>query len=551
MAKPGKRKGSNNFQFRRAAPNDIWVKRKQLAALGLVVKREVTQTLRTSDPREAKLIQAELSAEWDARWKRWRETLARGPQALDERQQWAVATSATRRVLDDYQKRTGERFDWRHSAKATRWKQLLGASERLAGAIMALVDRELDALGLVVTAKVRRAIGDKLVGYDPEGVRAAIDKHKGAGEPQVAWQDVGDLERAVEALHRQQATGDFSSPEFLTKRPGLEVLRGFSQSPPPFTFDQLFDTWETWGKGPDERRSVDTVQRYRRELTKLSHHLGHDDPAMVTMDDAAAYLKHISQGKPDGKSPAQKNLHNRMSILATLFAAGVKARKLGDNPFKSVIPAKAAPGAKVAKRRGFTDAEATKVLRAARREQDTWRRWGPWLMAYSGMRVAESGQLRKQDIETGDGATFIHIRTEAGHVKNGTNRLVPVHAALVAEGFLTFVEGAVTERLFPQACLDRQGHRVRAKDGKPNDRKAHALNSWVRKTVGIKDKTLDPNHAWRHRFRTAAQIAGMDVVATDRIVGHSDGHMRNTYLTDDMRGLLVREMAKFPALTFK
>jgi hypothetical protein len=47
MAKPSKRKGSNKFQFRRATPNDIWVKRKQLAALGLVVKREVTQTLGT------------------------------------------------------------------------------------------------------------------------------------------------------------------------------------------------------------------------------------------------------------------------------------------------------------------------------------------------------------------------------------------------------------------------------------------------------------------------------------------------------------------------
>lgn len=551
MAKPGKRKGSKNLQFRRAAPNDIWAKRKQLTALGLIVKREVTQTLGTSEPREAKRLQAELSAEWDARWQRWRETLASGPQVLDERQQWAVATAITRRVLDDYQKRTGERFDWRHSAKAARWKQLLGVSERIAGTIMALVDRELDALGLVVAAKVRHAIGDKLVGYDPEAVRAAIEKHKGAGEPQVAWQDVGDLERAVEALHKQQATGDFSGPEFLTKRPGLEALREFSQAAPHLTFEGLFEIWETWGKGPDESRSVDTVQRYRRELTKLSRHLGHDDPALVTMDDAAAYLTHISQRQIDGKRPAQKNLHNRMSILATLFAAGVKARKLIDNPFKSVIPAKAGPGAKVAKRRGFTDAEAVKVLRAARREQDTWRRWGPWLMAYSGMRVAEAGQLRKQDIEIGDDATIIHIRTAAGHVKNGTDRLVPAHAALVAEGFLAFVEKVGTEQLFPQACLDKQGRRMRPKDGKPNDRKAHALGSWVRSTVGIVDETLDPNHAWRHRFRTMAEMAGLATVATDRMVGHSDGHMRNTYLTDEMRGLLVREMAKFPTLSLK
>ena len=67
MAKPGKRKGSNKFQFRRAAPNEFWVERKQLTALGLVVKSKVTQTQNMSDTRDAKSNQTTLSAKWDAR----------------------------------------------------------------------------------------------------------------------------------------------------------------------------------------------------------------------------------------------------------------------------------------------------------------------------------------------------------------------------------------------------------------------------------------------------------------------------------------------------
>lgn len=167
---------------------------------------------------------------------------------------------------------------------------------------------------------------------------------------------------------------------------------------------------------------------------------------MVTLDDAAEYLKHISRTGPDGKAPAQKNLHNRISILATLFAAGVGAEKLSTNPFKSIIPAKSLRGAKPP-RRAFTEDEARIILRAARQQQDSWLRWGPWLMAYSGMRVTEAGQLRKIDIERNGDASFIHIRAAAGHVKNGADRLIPVHAALVTEGFLSFVASTTSERL--------------------------------------------------------------------------------------------------------
>ncbi|MGH6908183.1 MAG: DUF6538 domain-containing protein, partial [Aestuariivirga sp.] len=90
MAKPGKRQGSSKFQFRRMTPSDLWRQRDALKALGFTVRREVSQSLDTRDPREAKQRQSQLSAEWDARWQSWRYALANGPRVLTQKQVFAL-----------------------------------------------------------------------------------------------------------------------------------------------------------------------------------------------------------------------------------------------------------------------------------------------------------------------------------------------------------------------------------------------------------------------------------------------------------------------------
>jgi integrase len=169
-------------------------------------------------------------------------------------------------------------------------------------------------------------------------------------------------------------------------------------------------------------------------------------------------------------------------------------------------------------------------------------------MAYSGMLVTEAGQLRVMDIEVDGDGGFIHLRQKAGHVKNKTDRIVPIHQALIAEGFLEFVRSVKGERLFPQACLNRKGERFNAK-GEPQDQGAHGLANWVG-TLGLPkdDPTLSPNHAWRHRFRVEAVKASMQREAVNRIVGHAEGDMGETYEQDPFREVLTREMGKFLAL---
>jgi integrase len=106
--------------------------------------------------------------------------------------------------------------------------------------------------------------------------------------------------------------------------------------------------------------------------------------------------------------------------------------------------------------KAFTNDEVLTILKATlepsvSREGEHLRnakRWCPWLMAYSGARVNEITQLRKEDIFNKDGMWIMRITPDAGRVKTKAYRLVPLHSHLVDQGFLKFVEGRPKGPLF-------------------------------------------------------------------------------------------------------
>jgi integrase len=91
--------------------------------------------------------------------------------------------------------------------------------------------------------------------------------------------------------------------------------------------------------------------------------------------------------------------------------------------------------------------------------------------------------------------------------------MIPLHPALIAEGFLRYVEALpVGASLFGDLRPDTFGTL------KGTATKKHGR--WVRRTVGIVDKTKDPAHAWRHRFEDQARRAGVPQNVTDALLGH-------------------------------
>lgn len=190
--------------------------------------------------------------------------------------------------------------------------------------------------------------------------------------------------------------------------------------------------------------------------------------------------------------------------------------------------------------------EARTILRASleptgSREGEDLRnakRWCPWLMAYSGARVNEITQLRKEDIFEQDGVIVMSLTPGAGTIKSKAFRLVPLHSHLIGQGFMRFVQERPHGPLFynpakrrTDAAINRQSNRLGSK-----------LAEWVR-SLGIDG--VKPNHAWRHLFISLAVRHQLDPRASKAITGHAATDVHETYITDYV-DVLARELEKMP-----
>jgi len=69
------------------------------------------------------------------------------------------------------------------------------------------------------------------------------------------------------------------------------------------------------------------------------------------------------------------------------------------------------------------------------------------------------------------------------------------------------------------------------------------LSQWVRKTVGVDDTGVGPNHAWRHRFKTLCRNAEIDEQYADAITGHAPASQGRAYGSIPVASL-YREICK-------
>jgi len=82
------------------------------------------------------------------------------------------------------------------------------------------------------------------------------------------------------------------------------------------------------------------------------------------------------------------------------------------------------------------------------------------LGAYSGARLSEICQLRVQDIAEVNGIWCMKIVPEAGSVKTaGSERIVPLHPAVIEAGFLQYGSNLTSGPIFPALPPDRFGKR--------------------------------------------------------------------------------------------
>lgn len=293
----------------------------------------------------------------------------------------------------------------------------------------------------------------------------------------------------------------------------------------------LLELFDRYAAVPGRR--VKSMRQWRSHIASLVSFLGHDNALAVTerqLVDWRNSLRDVPNAK--GKMLDAKTINGSyLGAVKAMFRWAKDDGAIATNPALEVQPVKVIRKVKL-RDKDLTLDEAKLILRAtlkpaAGREGADLRnakRWLPWLMAYSGARIAEVAQLRKADILVEDGIHAMRFTPEAGPIKTNEARTVPLHSDIVSQGFLDWVASRPEGPLFfdpakrrSDDAINRQANRLGSK-----------LASWVR-SLGIDDAALKPNHAWRHLFNTLAVRHDLHPRAARAILGHAPGNVNESY----------------------
>ena len=296
---------------------------------------------------------------------------------------------------------------------------------------------------------------------------------------------------------KRNAEGDYSPDPKAIRFPPVETVAAAKRKQ---TITGLFDHW--WKEAKATGRTQSTHDTYRGAIDRLVKHLDHDDASRISEADMLAFkdarLKVVTAKTfKDGDLPGIKSV----------FGWAVDNRKLTKNP-ANAVKIKSSKRI-VTRQKGFTDQESSDVFRVClsyvRKPKEFLRtaatkRWTPLIAAYTGCRINEALQLRKEDVRENSLRHIFDLNPLAGGIKTGIFRLVPIHQHLIELGLLEFVEESDDGPLFAEGCYTQVVALVR--------------------TV-VTDERVQPNHAWRHRFKTISRDLGFDPRVVDAIQGHA------------------------------
>ncbi|WLA83215.1 tyrosine-type recombinase/integrase [Bradyrhizobium elkanii] len=252
---------------------------------------------------------------------------------------------------------------------------------------------------------------------------------------------------------------------------------------------------------------------FKASIDKFVAFIGRDDVVELSADDIRGWLAHLKESR------SLSDVRIRDGYLAAIKTVLNSARKrglIGKNPCDAV-QYDGEPEERT-REKDLRDGEVYAILKASLQPQEgvgedvaAARRWVPWLLAYTGARVAEMTRLESKHIIPEAGVWGIDIQRS----KNGRPRIVPIHRDLIAQGFLDFVRRREGMPLFFGS------EKLKDANIKIHKTRAEGVAEWARKVAGIEPGAVAPNHGWRHRFKTECRRIAMDREVRLYIQGHS------------------------------
>jgi integrase len=291
-----------------------------------------------------------------------------------------------------------------------------------------------------------------------------------------------------------------------------------------WTFDRVIEEQERQAAlGLGRVKSEATLEKYRVAQYDFEHFRKNKRVATITLADGKGWRDDmLAAGKL-----SRKSIKDKITIIRTLmnWANTQSERQMfpqGD-PWAALELPNVEKGDSAD--RTYSLKDARHFLEQARTATRASFRWIPWVIAHTGARVNEITPLEKRDILEVEGHWFIHIRVGDGRTtKTGKARKVPVHRALVREGFIEWVKAQPEGRLFP--------------GGKNEDQR---IREWIHEKVfPDREDMPPPNHGFRHLFEDAL-FGGVSHKAALYITGRSSGSSADEYGGSDFKLMEIAE----------
>jgi len=507
MTRPTKHPKTGVYLYRQRVPRDVLpvAKGQQVTvtidgkSFTLKVGSELKVSLRTKDGPKAKELAAEAQSEFNRIWDSFRG----GAETLTNKQCVALAGevySAFKLIEDD-------------PGPPELWQRVQGENATV------------QANPLIINPlAIRKEPQDRREQRFGPFVDVVLRKHHLTITNGSRLQLLAHVSRAMDeaaALLERRASGDYRPdtneerfPEFIFPQ-ASSVAKATREANTRVTFDQIIDAEAAYrSQGRETKPFPDkTISQYKSRCREFSTYRGKQgkDASTVTLADLESWVEHL-QKKTENTN---RTIVDKAKAVQTVLRWGtarfrhVKALETALSDVSKFRPPRFKRKASDISAIWFE--EAPTILTAARLANDPRCRWLPWLAAYTGARISELDKLEREDFAEHEGIWYFWITdTNGRQLKNeSSKRIIPVHPALIAEGFRGFVDSKASGRLFAKGAAD-------------------AVRRWFH-AIGPFHEGVRPIHGWRHLFEDLCIRFAVPQDVKLALTGRSSGKSDQSY----------------------
>jgi integrase len=295
------------------------------------------------------------------------------------------------------------------------------------------------------------------------------------------------------------------------------------------------------GDPPIGTVSKEMIRRLGQDIVSLPSNMTKRFPGLAPRE----VLKRL-EGDTTTPRLEPRSVNKYRQLARTLFKWAADFDYITKNPAEILRDVK--EGRARDARKPFTDEDISRYFAALPQtpEAQPFMYWVPRILAFTGMRLNEAANLRKEDIRREAGVWIFDVNEEGEgrRLKNEhSKRHVPIHSRLVALGLLECVEASPEGFLWP-ADMRTTDNPIRGDMDKPSK-----LLGRILRAAGIKDPKKTGAHSFRHTVSSRLKNASVPAYQIADLIGHEDPTMTTgSYGDETMEACLARvvELIRLP-----